>query len=104
MISKAKLSRLVSLALMIAILIVAAIFNAMTAMRVAIRGREVVVQDLKGKTEADARQLLEKNGLILKVSQTRFTPGVQEGLIVEQNPPKGTSLMRQERESSGLPG
>jgi len=92
MISKAKLSRLVSLALMIAILIVAAIFSAMTAMRVAIRGREVVVQDLKGKNEAEARQLLEKNGLILRVSQTRFTPGVPEGLIVEQNPPKGTSL------------
>ena len=77
---------------MIAILIVAAIFSAMTAMRVAIRGREVVVQDLKGKTEVEARQILEKNGLILKVSQSRFTPGVPEGRIVEQNPPKGTSL------------
>ena len=50
MISKATLSRVVSLALMIVILIVAAIFSAMTAMRVAIRGREVVVQDLTGKT------------------------------------------------------
>jgi len=92
MISKAKLSRLVSVALMVAILIVAAIFSAMTAMRVAIRGREVVVQDLTGKTEIEARQILEKNGLILRVSQTRFTPGVPEGQIVEQNPPKGTSL------------
>jgi serine/threonine-protein kinase len=92
MISKAKLSQLVSLALMIAILIVAAIFSAMTAMRVAIRGREVVVQDLTGKTEVEARQILEKNGLVLRVSQTRFTPGVPEGRIVEQNPPKGTSL------------
>ncbi len=92
MISKEKLSRLASLSLMIAILIVAAIFSAMTAMRVAIRGREVVVQDLKGKTEVEARQILEKNGLILRVSQTRFTPGVPEGRIVEQNPPKGTSL------------
>ena len=93
MISKAKIiSKLASLSLMIAILIVAAIFSAMTAMRVAIRGRKVVVQDLKGKTEVEARQILEKNGLILKVSQTRFTPGVPEGRIVEQNPPKGTSL------------
>jgi serine/threonine-protein kinase len=92
MISKATLSRVVSIALMVAILIVAAIFSAMTAMRVAIRGREVVVQDLTGKTEAEARQILEKNGLILKVSQTRFTPGVPEGRIVEQNPLKGTSL------------
>ena len=92
MISKAKLSRLVSLALMISILIVAAIFSAMTAMRVAIRGREVVVQDLTGKTEAEAKQILERSGLILRVSQSRFTPGVPEGRIVEQNPPKGTSL------------
>jgi eukaryotic-like serine/threonine-protein kinase len=92
MISKEKLSRLASLSFMIAILVVAAIFSAMTAMRVAIRGREVVVQDLKGKTEVEARQILERNGLILKVSQSRFTPGVPEGRIVEQNPPKGTSL------------
>jgi eukaryotic-like serine/threonine-protein kinase len=92
MISKAKLSSLVSLALMIAILIVAAIFSAMTAMRVAIRGNEVVVQDLTGKTESEARQIVEKNGLVLRVSQSRFTPGVPEGHIVEQNPPKGTSL------------
>jgi serine/threonine-protein kinase len=92
MISKAKLSKLASLSLMIAILIVAAVFSAMTAMRVAIRGREVVVQDLKGKTEVEARQILEKSGLILRVSQTRFTPGVPEGRIVEQNPPQGTSL------------
>ena len=61
-------------------------------MRVAIRGKEVVVPDLTGKTEAEARQILEKNGLTLKVSQTRFVPGVPEGRIVEQNPPKGTSL------------
>src|SRR6187399_2031317 len=92
MISKATLSRVVSIALMVAILIVAAIFSAMTAMRVAIRGREVVVQDLTGKTEAEAKLILEKSGLTLRVSQTRFTPGVPEGRIVEQNPLKGTSL------------
>jgi len=92
MISKAKLSSMVSMALMIAILIVAAIFSAMTAMRVAIRGSEVVVQDLTGKTEAEAKLMLEKSGLVMRVSQSRFIPGVPEGHIAEQNPPKGTSL------------
>jgi beta-lactam-binding protein with PASTA domain len=92
MITKSQISRFASLSLMAAILIVAGVFSAMTAMRVAIRGREVAVPDLTGKTEMEARQILEKNGLVLRVSQSRFTPGVPEGRIVEQNPPKETHL------------
>jgi serine/threonine-protein kinase len=92
MITKNQLSRLASMALMIAILIVAGIFSAMTAMRIAIRGREVAVPDLTGKTEKESRQILEKNGLVLRVSHSQFAPGVPEGRVVEQNPPKQTHL------------
>jgi beta-lactam-binding protein with PASTA domain len=92
MTTKDKLSRFTGIALMVSILVVAGIFSAMTAMRVAIRGREVVVPDLAGKTEMEARQILEKDKLVLRVSQSRFTPGVPEGRVVEQNPPKDTHL------------
>jgi len=92
MITKSQLSRLLSLSLMAAILVVAGIFSAMTAMRVAIRGKEVAVPELTGKTEAEARQILNKSGLTLRVAQSRFVPGVAEGRIVEQNPPKDVRL------------
>src|SRR6185295_13347098 len=93
MITKNQISRLASIALTIAILIVAGVFSAMTAMRVAIRGREVAVPDLVGKTEMEAKLIVEKNGLVLRVTQpSRFVAGIPEGHIVEQNPPKETRL------------
>lgn len=87
-----RVSRIASISLMVAILVVAGIFSAMTAMRIAIRGREVAVPDLQNKTEAEAKQLLESKGLLLRVAQSQFTPGVPEGRIVEQIPPAGTHL------------
>src|SRR5215510_9853229 len=80
------------LALMIAILVVAGIVSALTAMRFAIRGREVVVPPLVGKTEAEAKKLLDDRGLILKVSSKRFSADVPEGHVVDQIPANGTRL------------
>jgi eukaryotic-like serine/threonine-protein kinase len=87
-----RVSKFASISLMVAILAIAGIFSAMTAMRIAIRGREVAVPDLQNKTEAEARQLLESKGLSLRVAQSQFTPGVPEGRVVEQIPPAGTHL------------
>jgi serine/threonine-protein kinase len=87
-----RLSKFASIALMVAILVVAGIFSAMTAMRIAIRGTEVEVPDLTGKTEKEARQIVERDGLVLRVSKSRFVPGVPEGRIAEQIPSKGTRL------------
>src|SRR6185295_19025811 len=70
-----RVSRFASISLMVAILAIAGIFSAMTAMRIAIRGREVAVPDLQNKTEAEARQLLESKGLKLRVAQSQFTKG-----------------------------
>src|SRR5436190_7668467 len=77
---------------MVAILVVAGGISAITAMRLAIRGTEVVVPPLMGKTEDEARQILEDNKLLLRVSSKRFNPTVPAGRIVEQNPPSGTRL------------
>jgi len=78
--------------LMVSILVVAAILSALTAMRFAIRGREVVVPPLVGKTQAEAQKLLEVNGLILKVSSKRFSSEIPEGNVVDQIPASGTRL------------
>jgi serine/threonine-protein kinase len=85
-------SRWSGMVLMIAILMVAGFLSALTAMRFAIRGREVLVPSLVGKTEEEARTILSENGLVLKVSGARFSPDVAEGQILEQVPPNNTRL------------
>jgi len=89
---ESQFSRWSGIVLMVAILMVAGILSALTAMRFAIRGREVVVPELVGKTQQEAEQMLEGTGLFLKVSSKRFSADVPEGQILEQNPPNGTRL------------
>lgn len=85
-------SRWSGIVLMIAILCVAGILSALTAMRFAIRGREVVVPSVVGKTEDQAAETLAGNGLHLKVSSKRFSSEIPEGHVLEQIPPSGTHL------------
>jgi len=85
-------SRLSGIVLMVAILGVAGILSALTAMRIAIRGREVVVPSLVGKTEGEAQKVLAANGLVLKVSTKRFSSNIAEGSVIEQIPASGTRL------------
>ena len=89
---ESRFSRLSSMALMIAILFVAGTLSALTAMRFAIRGREVVVPNLTGKSEEEARQALGNAGLVLRVVSKRFSDKIPEGKIVEQNPAGGQRL------------
>ena len=77
---------------MVAILAVAGVVSALTAMRFAIRGREVSVPQLTGKTKEEAEEILKSRGLKLRVSTSRFSSDVAEGRILEQNPPSGTRL------------
>src|SRR4051794_22202337 len=81
---ESQFSRWSSITLMVAILCVAGILSALTAMRFAIRGREVTVPPLVGRTEAEATELLNRNGLVLKVSSKRFSSDVPEGHVIEQ--------------------
>ena len=87
-----RLSQWSGIVLMVAILAVAGIVSALTAMRFAIRGREVEVPPVAGKTEDQAREIVSRNGLLLKVASSRFSSDVPEGHIVEQTPPAGTRL------------
>src|SRR5437667_12067626 len=81
-----------SIILMAAILAVAGIVSALTAMRFAIRGREVAVPPLAGKTADEAKEIVSHNGLLLKVSTSRISSKVPEGHILDQIPPSGSRL------------
>jgi serine/threonine-protein kinase len=90
---ESQFSRWSGITLMVAILIVASIVSALTAMRFAIRGREVVVPALIGKTRDEATELLKTSGLQMKVSGSgQFNPKVPEGHVLEQVPSSGTRL------------
>ena len=60
-------------------LAVAGMVSALTAMRFAIRGREVEVPQLAGKTKDEAELILRNGGLKLKVSSSRFSSEVAGG-------------------------
>jgi beta-lactam-binding protein with PASTA domain len=85
------LSRVASIALMVAILFIAAGVSAITAMRWAIQGKEVSVPALSGKSEAEAAEILAANNLVLRVFGKRYSQ-VPAGRIVEQIPPAGSRL------------
>ncbi len=87
-----RFSRWSGIVLMVAILGVAGIVSALTAMRFAIRGREVEVPPLVGKTADQAKEILSRNSLLLKVSSSQFSSQIPEGHILEQIPPSGTRL------------
>ena len=89
---QSQLSRWSSIVLMTAILAVAGVVSALTAMRFAIRGREVEVPELNGKTKDQAEEILRNRGLKLKVSSSRFSPDVAEGMVLAQDPSSGSRL------------
>jgi eukaryotic-like serine/threonine-protein kinase len=87
-----EISRWSSIILMVAILAVAGVVSALTAMRFAIRGREVEVPQLTGKTKKEAEEILKGRGLKLKVSNSRFSAEIPEGHVLDQIPLSGTRL------------
>ena len=81
--------RLVLLALA---LLVVALISALTAMRLAIHGREVTVPNLVGESPAAARMIAEQKGLELSVERQYYSPAVPEGKILSQLPPAGSQV------------
>ncbi len=83
--------RLILLAL---VLLVVALVSALTAMRLAIHGHEVVVPDLVGKSPAAARMMAEQSGLEINVERQYYSPMVPEGKILSQVPRAGSQVRR----------
>ena len=80
----------------VACLIATYLLFAVTAMRVALRVREVPVPDLRNRTVAEATAALQEQGLALTVDDSgRLDPNVPAGRIAVQEPAPGAITRRQ---------
>lgn len=79
------------MAFLVFILASAAFLSAITAMRIAIHGREVAMPNLVGKNVAEASQMLRSKGLILRVAD-RVYSDVPINQVVRQTPPPGMQM------------
>jgi eukaryotic-like serine/threonine-protein kinase len=79
-----------------ALLVATYLLFAVTAMRVALKVREVQVPDLRNHTVAEATSSLEADGLVLSVDERgRLDPKVPSGKIAVQEPAPGSTTRRQ---------
>src|SRR6185369_8782457 len=88
-----KLEALGQTALLIFILASAAFLSAITAMRIAIHGREVTMPNLVGKNVSEANGLLRSRGLVLRVADRVYSDS-PINLVVRQTP--GAGLLMKE--------
>lgn len=79
-----------------ACLVVTYLLFAVTAMRVALKVREVPVPDLRDRTVAEATAALTDEGLVLTVDESRrLDPKIAAGRIALQDPAPGSITRRQ---------
>ncbi len=83
-----RLEWLLRMAFLVFILASAAFLSAITAMRIAIHGRETTMPNLVGKNVGEAGQVLRSKGLILRVAD-RVYSDVPINEVVRQTPPPG---------------
>ena len=76
------------------ILVIVAMASALTAMRVAIHGREVAVPKLVGLTPTQAERLALDNGLLVDVANRFYSSDVPAGRVLSQSPGPGTKVRR----------
>ena len=80
-------------ALLVFILASAAFLSAITAMRIAIHGREATMPNLVGKNVGEASKMLSSSGLVLRVADHVYND-LPINVVVRQTPPPGM-LMKQ---------
>jgi len=83
-----RLEGLLRMVLLVFILASAAFLSAITAMRIAIHGREVSMPNLVGKSVTDANSELHSRGLVLRVAD-RIYSEQPINTVVRQTPPPG---------------
>src|SRR5271155_240251 len=76
------------MSLLVFILAAAAFLSAITAMRIAIHGRETTMPNLVGKNVAEANGLLISHGLLLRVADHIYSE-FPINAVVRQSPPPG---------------
>jgi eukaryotic-like serine/threonine-protein kinase len=82
------------LVLLTLVLLMVAMISALTAMRVAIHGREVEVPKLVGLTPIEAERAAAANGLQMQVERRYYSDSVPEGRIMSQVPDPGSKVRR----------
>jgi len=85
---KERLEWLSRMALLVFILASAAFLSAITAMRIAIHGREVTMPNLVGRNVVEASQMLQSRGLVLRVADRVYNE-LPINVVVRQTPPAG---------------
>lgn len=85
---KERLEWLSRMVLLVFILASAAFLSAITAMRIAIHGREVTMPNLVGKNVGEANGLLVSRGLVLRVADHIYSE-LPINVVVRQSPPPG---------------
>ncbi len=92
-----RLEELGQMALLVFILASAAFLSAITAMRIAIHGREVTMPNLVGKSVTEATSLLRSRGLVLRVAD-RIYSELPINVVVRQTPLAGL-LMKESQQA-----
>jgi len=88
------MKRFFQLALLALVLVAVAMISALTAMRLAIHGRQVRVPSIVGMTAAEARKAAAASGLFLDREGGFYSHDVPEGRVLSQIPPAGTLVRR----------
>src|SRR5207249_245934 len=83
-----RLEWLSRMTLLVFILASAAFLSAITAMRVAIHGREVTMPNLVGKNVSEASKMLQSRGLVLRVAD-RIYSDQPVNVVLRQTPTAG---------------
>jgi beta-lactam-binding protein with PASTA domain len=76
------------------VLVTVFLVSALTAMRLAIHGREAAVPKVTGMLPTEAQRAALASGLSFEVEDHFYSPDVPEGRIVSQLPPSGTKVRR----------
>ena len=92
-----RLEELGQMALLVFILASAAFLSAITAMRIAIHGREVIMPNLTGKSVTEATSMLRSRGLVLKVADRVYSE-LPINVVVRQTPTAGL-LMKESQQA-----
>ena len=80
--------------LLVLVLMTVALVSALTAMRLAIHGREVAIPKLVGMSPFEAERAGAASGLQVVVERQFYSPDIPEGKIMTQMPPPGTKVRR----------
>jgi beta-lactam-binding protein with PASTA domain len=76
------------------VLMTVALISALTAMQLAIHGREVAIPKLVGMSPLEAERASATSGLLVVVEREFYSPDIPEGRIMTQMPPPGTKVRR----------